>query len=278
MSASADTGGLVRLVALSALAAAALILPACSSGKDDERDDVNRYLRDANAVQREAAPRFRRANEAYLDFSRGDLAPREARKQLTAAERSIRDTRDELAQLDPPAPARELHGLLLALFDADADFARESTMLARYIPASSSALKPLSRLGRALRRGLGGEAQSPARQARALTAYAAGVGRVVDRLRPLKPPPVLFERHNREIRRLDEVRSLARRLSGALRAADSRAVARLLLRFRRASASAPDADAADAAGLRAYNRRYLDVRRAQQAVARERAKVVKSFE
>ena len=249
----------VATIALGALA---------GCGGDDERDRVADYIDDANAIQRKAAPRFDKANRTYLRFSKGELAPADASKQLALAERTIRDTRGELAELEPPADARRLHARLLALLDADADFAHESTLLARYVPASARAVKPLPRLARGLRAGLAN--QTPAAQARALGTYADGIAGVLDVLRPLKPPPVLFERHGAEVRRLASVESLARRLRSALRERDSRRLAALLQRFRRVNGSQRGVERFQRLALTAYNRRYRDLRRAQQDVARER--------
>jgi len=249
-------------------AAATIAFGLAGCGGDDERERVADYIRDANAIQREAAPRFTRANQAYLAFSKGELAPADASKRLASAERAIRATRDDLAELDPPADARRLHTRLLALLDADADFARESTLLARYVPASARAVRPLPRLGRRLRAGL--SRQVPQTQARALGAYADGIAAVLDDLRPLEPPPVLFERHGAEVRRLAAVETLARRLRGALRARDSQRLAQLLQRFRRVNGRQRGVARFQRLAVAAYNRRYRGLRRAQQEVARER--------
>jgi hypothetical protein len=260
---------------MAASAALALVPGLAGCGGKSDRDRVAAYLRQANDVQRRAAPRFERANQAYLDFSKGKLGPADARSALASAERSIRDTREDLAAVKPPAPARRLHKLLLAVLDADADFARESTLLAGYVPRSTAAVKPLPRLTKALRLGL--RRKTPEAQARALGAYAGGIDDVVGHLTPLHPPPVLFDRHGDEIRRLRSVASLSRRLRAALRERDSKGVAALLRRFRTVNAGDGGGSAFTGAAVDAYNKRYRQLAEKQQVLATERRRVERQY-
>jgi hypothetical protein len=240
-------------------------------GGSKERDEVGRFVKAANVVQGRSAPSFDRANRAYVNFSKGDLATAEAKKQLAAAEQAMRRTRDEIDALDAPPKAKELKRRLVVLYDADAALAHESVLLASFVPASTKALQPLAGIGRRLTRGL--RAATTAReQIVALRGYATSVARVIERLRPLQPPPLLLERHDQEIQHLTAVRGLAQRLVAALARQDSRSVASLLLRFRKLNAK-PTAGSLSPAALAAYNRRYLGVRRALQAVERERSRL-----
>jgi hypothetical protein len=95
---------------------------------------------------------------------------------------------------------------------------------------------------------------------------------VIDELQPLKPPPLLIDRHHGQVQHLGRVRGLALRLVGALERQDSQAVARLLLRFRRLS-SRNSAGALPPEALDAYNDRYLAVRKRLQAVEREQGRL-----
>jgi len=259
----------VRVIALALAATGALLVAGC--GGSDERDQVSRFVKDVNAIQERSGPSFDRANRTYASFSKGKLSTAQAETQLAAAEQAMRRTRDDIAALDPPSQAKELQRRLVALYDADAALAHESTLLAAFVPASATALKPLSAIGRRLTRGLRGATTAP-QQIDALRAYAASVGTVIKRLQPLEPPPLLLERHHQQVQHLIQVRGLALRLVQALRRQDSRAVARLLLRFRKLNSQGTSAPLSPGA-LAAYNRRYLGVRRALQTVERERARL-----
>jgi hypothetical protein len=254
------------------LAAGALVLGGCGGGGDHKRAQVDAFLRQANSVQEQAAPDFNRANRAYLSFSKGQLPPAQAKKELAAAEQSMRATRDRLAALDAPADARRLQSGLVALFDADAVFAHESTLLATFAPASAKAQKPLPGIGRRLTRGLSG-AKTPQAQEAVLKRYAADVRGVIATLQPLQPPPLLVERHHGQVQHLQRVRSLALQLARALQRQDSRLVAKLLLRFKALSTGPGSPSALSPQALRAYNRRYLKVRTMAQDVEREQRRL-----
>jgi hypothetical protein len=260
----------VRAIALALAATGALLLSGCGGGSD-ERDQVSRFVRDANAIQERSGPSFDRANRTYASFSKGQLSTAQAKTQLAAAEQAMRRTRDDIAALDPPSQAKELQRRLVALYDADAALAHESTLLASFVPAAASATKPLPSIGSRLTRGLRSAKTAP-QQMGALRTYAASVGRVIKRLQPLQPPPLLLNRHHRQVEHLTQVRALALRLVQALGRQDSRAVARLLLRFRKLNNQSINGPLS-AGALDAYNRRYLGVRRALQSVERERARL-----
>jgi hypothetical protein len=254
------------------LGALAVAASGCGGGKNsDDRAKVERFIQQANAVQADSAPAFKNANKAYLAFSRGKLPPTKAARDLAAAETAMRSTRDRLSALAAPKSARELQRRLVALFDTDAAFAHESTLLAQFMPASQSALQPLQRIGKRLSRNLR-KAKGPAAQEAALRDYAARTERVIRKLQPLHPPPILIGRHSEQVQHLQSTRALALKLAAALKAQDSRRIARLLLSFRRLNASGW-ADPLSPAAVRAYNRRYLQVRRALQSVDRERTRL-----
>ena len=257
------------------VAVAGLALAGCGGGDDDRRAKVDAFVREANSVQQESAPDFDRANQAYLSFSKGKLPPAQARVRLAAAEQSMRTTRDKIVALDAPDDARELKRRLVALFDADAAFAHESTLLASFAPGSVKAQKDLPAIGRRLSRGLKG-AKTPAAQEAVLRRYAASVGRVVAALQPLHPPPLLLVRHHAQVQHLERVRSLALQLADALHRQDRQAVAKLLLRFKSLNTSG-SSDPLSPQALRAYNRRYLKVRGMSQAVEREQRRLQQSL-
>jgi hypothetical protein len=245
-------------------------------GGESDRDRVEGYLDDANAIQKRSAPAFRRANDLYRRFSTGDLRPSRASRELTRAERSIRSARAALAKLDPPRETSELHRRLLRVYDLNERMARETTELGRYLPAAAAALRPLGALNRRLRRDLGAAGGSQA-QGQALGRYADRLRRVVVRLRRLRPPPVLAATDRARTRRLATTGSLASRLRTAIEARDSKRVAQLLLRFRRVTGSGDGDQPFAGDSLRAYNRRYRELSRAAGAVQQERMRVERSL-
>jgi hypothetical protein len=247
---------------------------ACGGG-DSRRKQVEQFVQDANAVETRSGPAFKQANRTFEDFSRGRLAARDAQVRLAAAERAMRRTRDDLAALKAPKDARELQRRLVSLYDADASLAHESTLLARFVPASAQAMSPLSAIGRDLTRDLRRAATTPG-QIAALRTYAARVQGVIKRLQPLHPPPLLFDRHHRQVQHLVDVRSLSLRLVAALRVQNRQQVARLLLRFRKINSQRSSTPLA-AGALDAYKRRYLGIRRKLQSVERERARLERTL-
>lgn len=255
---------------------ASLAVAGCGGDEDRTRDDVERFVRQANAVQSGNSSDLNRANRAYLSFSKGKLPPKKAQRELARAEQSMRETRDRLAALAAPPAARELQRRLVALFDADAALAHESTLLASFVPAQEKASAPLPGIARRLSRSLAG-ADGPQQQERALRRYAARVRGVIAALQPLQPPPLLVDRHHAQLERLRTVRQLALQLASALKKQDGGRVARLLLRFRNVSAQPAGATLGRVA-VKAYNERYLAVRGKLQSVEAERRRLDKELD
>jgi hypothetical protein len=255
------------LLALLALAA----LAGCGGG-DDPRARVDVYVRSANTVEHRFAPEFKRANDAYAAYARGELRPRRAESDLTRAAVAIQDARSGIAALRPPAEARRLHDLLLRYLDMNLTFARETTRLATYSPGAGRALAPLDRANRDLSRRLAGEGD-PDRQAAALQAFTRALEGMLRELRALEAPAVLGPTHRDQVRRLASTRSLAERLRRALIAQDAQEVARLLERFRANAAERGAGHRLAALGIRRYNRRYQALIEAYQDVQRELARL-----
>jgi hypothetical protein len=252
--------------ALLILVVAAASVAACGTSRRSRVDD---YIKSANAIEARAAPEFDRANTAYKRFSKNKLA-KSAAADVATAERSIRSTRTELAGLHPPPDARRLHRLLLRLFDLNASIAHETTQLAVYLPAATTATGPLTAINKRLQDGLR-STQVP-KQTQALTRYGSELGGVVAALKRLDPPPLLASVHRDQVTRLESTRSLARELSGAITAQDGPRVAKLLARFQTLRSQAGRQDLAGRA-LRAYERRYREIALASQAVQREHNRI-----
>lgn len=246
--------------------ASAIALGACG---ESDRDRVAAYVEQVNEVQRRAQPAFERASEMYRDYSQSRLRPVTATYEFGEAERAIRDARRRLGLLLAPAPAAVLHRRMLGVFDANAALARETTLLARYLPRAQEAVAPLPGISSRLRRRLA-STSSPQRQSRALLDYAGGLSGMLLALRRLQPPPILASTHRAQITRLTSARTLSHRLRAALRERDARRVAELLLRFRRLNAARTRERVLSNRAIRAYRERLRALTIAAQDAQRER--------
>jgi len=263
------------LLALLALAGTGLV--ACGGDGDDSRTRVDEYIQSANAVQREFAPEFKRANEAYEAYARGELKPRRAEADLSRAEAAMREARTDVSELEPPAEARKLHDGLLGYLDMNISFAEETSRLAVYSPGADRALRPLDRANRGLGSRLA-DAPDPDAQAAALRSFTRSLDRILRDLRALEVPAVLVPTHRDQVRRLDETRALAEELRHALIDQDAEEVARLLKRFRAHAAQRGGRRKLAVKGVRRYNRRYEALTEAYQDVQREQARLDKALE
>ena len=262
----------MRLKSSIAVLATASALTACGDG---ERQTIDAYVENVNKIQQRSAPAFKRAQEAYVAFSRNAEPTAQLQQRLVEAERTMRSTRAELGALRPPGEAAELHRRVLRVYDMSAGLAHETALLGRYLPASEAALKPLPASARRLERGLG-KSTAPAGQRRTLRQYAAATRGVVEDLRPLDPPPLLEGQHNAQVRQLESARSLAVRLEKAIAARDAKRVAGLLLRFRRLNAGGEGQERRAARALSAYRERYRAISFAQAGVHREMGRIERS--
>jgi hypothetical protein len=257
-----------RLATALALLAVPLLAAGCG---DDERERVERYVEEANAVQARFAPQFSHANEAYARFAKGELGSMAAFLDLSAAEQALRDEHEQLARVKPPPRATELHRRLLRVVDMNAAFAGESTALARYLPAARKLLRRVGHAGEKLRSRLR-RARTPAAQSQALGRYARTIERRYDALYELQPPPVLVTTHRAQLGRLSASSRLARQLRDASEARDSRRVARLLLEFRAVSRQSGSRRLTRRA-MREYNERYGAISEAAAAMRREQGRL-----
>lgn len=259
-----------------AVAAALLLalLSACGdSDRDRRREQVDAYVDGEQQVMRRAEPEFRRANDTFLAYARGELSHADAERGAAQAVRSIGNARDGVAALDPPAAAQPLHDVLVRYLQANVDVARETQRLAAYVPAAERAMGRLARANHALESRLG-DAGGRDAQAEALDRFHAHVAATLAQLRHLDPPPVLEPTHDEQVRRLARTSSLADGLRRAVVAQDAERVARLLKRFR-ASATQPRTRVGAELALAQYKRRlarlntaYANIRREQIALAR----------
>lgn len=264
-----------RIVA--GLLAAATGLVACGGDGERPRDLVTAYIKHANAIQRAYAPQLKRANAAYVSFSRSQGSDDSAVATLTAARGDVRRVRAELRHLEPPVQARRLHARLLRVFDMNVYFADETARLAAYQRDSQGATAPLAGIDRRLRSELG-TARAPKAQERALGRFAAGLHVALRRLGALDVPRVLAPQHEAQVRRLTSIRRLAVELRTALRKQQAQRVAQLVKAFRGKGRAPAARTALTQRALADYNRRYRALALANADLAREQARLDRSLD
>jgi hypothetical protein len=260
--------GLVSLLAIAVLAGC--------GGDDDERSAVRDYVDEANAILRERADEFKRANETYAVFAGGEPAADSA-ATLGQAESDIRAARARLVELRPPRDARRLHSELVRLFELNIDFARQTTLLAAYQDGAGEALARLERYEEGLSTELAG-ADAPAAQADALRRFADRLALTERRLRELEAPRVLLLRRRQQLLRLESTRELADDLRAALEARDGEQVAQLLDRFREHGRADSPGRTLDRRTIARYRRSYRRLGDAYADLTREHARLERTLD
>jgi hypothetical protein len=244
-------------------------------GGTSTREQVDNYVKAANAVEASAAGSFTQANRSYTRFQQRKLNDAGDVQRLIAAETAIRRTKNRLARIPAPRAARELRAKLLRVYSLNASLAHETVLLARYAPARQRVLEAVALANRRLVSSLRRARQAPA-QAAALTTYSRRVSRAIASLRALDPPPVTRSIHRAQLKRL----AASRRLAGALRAAvlarDSRRTAQLVVAFRQIGNVGAGERALQARDLAAYVQRRRTIADAMSQVTRERARLDRS--
>ena len=189
----------------------------------------------------------------------------------------MRGTRGELAQLKPPDDAAEVHRRVLRVYDMSAGLAHETALLARYLPASTEALKPLGPATRRLQSGLK-ESSGAAGQRRALTQYAAAADGVLKDMRPLDPPPLLAGQHEAQVDNVGIGPVAGPAPAHGDRGQRLQARRAPAVRFRKLEDGAATQQAAAARALQAYQGRYRAITLAQAGVRREVARLERSLD
>ena len=244
--------------------------------RDAVRERVEAYIDTERRVIQRAEGDFARANQTYTDYANGQLEPETAAEQASDAARAIRNARDGVLVLDPPAQARPLHKQVLHYLDLNVDLARDTSRLVAYVPAAVRALRPLDRANRQLEARLAGSDDS-GDQERELERFASRLRSVARDLRAAKPPPVLRPTHQDQLRRLAETRQLADQLRRALRTQDAEKVSHLLKRFR-GDASEPEARRLLAnRALAVYSERLEELTVAGAEVQEEQLRLARSL-
>jgi hypothetical protein len=248
---------------------------AAGCGGTSTRDQVDSYVKAANAVQASAAHSFADANRGYARFQRRQLNDPGDVQRLIAAETAIRRTQERLARIPAPRAARELRAKLLRVYSLNASLAHETVMLARYAPARQRVLEAVARANQHLVSSLKRARQASA-QAAALTTYHSRVDGAIAALSRLHPPPVTRSIHRAQLKRLEASRRLAGALRAAVLARDSRRTAQLVIAFRQIGNVSAGERALEARDLAAYVNRRRTIADAMSQVTRERARLDRS--
>jgi hypothetical protein len=259
-----------RRVILGVLLVVGIVPAGC--GGTSTREQVDSYVKAANAVQASAAPSFAEANRSYARFQRRRLNDPGDVQRLVAAQTAIQRTKARLARIPAPRAARELRAKLLLVYSLNESLARETVMLARYAPARQRVLEAVALANRRLVSSLKHARQASA-QAAALTTYRGSVNRAITALSHLDPPPVTRSIHRAQLKRLAASRRLASALRAAVLARDSRRTAQLVIAFRQIGNVSAGERALETRDLAAYVQRRRTIADAMSQVTRERARL-----
>src|SRR4051794_30739631 len=252
------------------LLALAVVVVGC--GGKSERDRVDEYVKAANAVQASSDRSFAEANRSYASFVAHKLDDPTAVRGLGEAEVAIRATESRLARIPAPPSARALREKLLRLYRLDADLARETVLLAHYLPQRERTLAGVAAANRKLASGLKRAKQPPA-QAAVLTDYRRRLQDALTAMRALQPPPVASALHHAQVKRLAASRKLAGRLRAAVRARDAKRTAQLVVAFRAVGDVQAGEQALQQHDLDAYAARRSALTLALADVKRERTRL-----
>ena len=261
---------------LGSAALACLVLVAgCGN---DERDSVESYIEQVNAIQADLREPLNSVAQVNVEFSAKGAKLEKLRPRLARSEQTFRRLHSRVAKLAPPAQAAKLQRAFLALVDAEADLAGEVSALASFLPDFRTALDPVAPASRRLRKQLAG-ADTPAAQAEELERYRAGLELAVTRLEALDPPRVLAPARDAQLRTLERVRTSAAELARGLRADDREALPTLIAAFANAGRSGESVSAqkAQIAAIRAYNGRVAHIRDLADEVQRARIELEESL-
>lgn len=261
------------------------------------RDDVAAYIRRVNAVQDDLRYPLTQVLAAYRAFSNAQPLGASQAKRLDAAEKTLLKVRRRMAALDPPAPARRLHVLLVRLIGDEADVTHEVALFAAFVPKFKAELATVrtasTKLGATLatihppaphtlkgtkkqiaaaqRSFAKAAAAAAATQADAIDAYDNALTVALRQLRGLTPPPALAPSYRTQGFTLATTRKAGARLSAGLRSSLRSNIAALGRAFTLASrrSQATSAQRLEIAAIRAYNARVRGLGKDASAVQSE---------
>jgi hypothetical protein len=278
-----------------ACAAALLALSGCGS-HPDPRAGVAAYLTAVNKVEVALAAPLASVTRAGPQVgaaaaSGGSLTPllrASQERTLVQALKQLDASRNQLAVIPAPAPARTLRSMLLQLVDDQRALTREVAGLIAYLPSFTHALGSLGpaskrlQVAMAQRQGLGygaaGVAAAYAGKATALRQFQGVVDATLAKLTKLHPPPVSEPGYAAQVRSLRQMGTSAGQLASAFSAGATTRVAPLLQSFDQALGlpqSAP-VQRAEIAAARSYNARLTGLTALARQIALERLRIAKA--
>jgi hypothetical protein len=268
----------VRTRLIVAALALAVIAGGCGGGDSAKRRAVAQYIDRVNVIEGRLVPPLREVTKADRDFVKHKAPPAAVRRRLLSARAVVRRVAGQLAALDPPAPARRLHALLVALVAREEELTGEVAQLVAFSPRFAAAIRPVGHAGLQLRTVLNSKAK-PAVKAAALEQYRAALAPVLAQLRRLHPPPVSAPALRAQVDALARVRVTAEALANGLRRKQTRKIARLARAFGEAAISNQTlaAQRADRRAVQEYDRRVGTLNALGRAITREEARLEKTL-
>lgn len=264
----------MRRLAAAAAVPLVLVITGCGGGGEDPaRAEVRAYIERVNAAQTSKQDVLVRAETVLRGYAQGATIGAPA---LRGVEADVRHVRAAVAAVEAPPAAREVHSSLLKIYDLDVGLVAETQRMVNYETDAPETLEPLDRASAKLRRDLD-KARTPASQARALDRFGDTLGDVSDDLDALDVPALLQPAHASQLKRLAATRKLSTRLQDAVRAKDSRRVAKLLIRFRASTETSRSQRALTKRGIAAYTARLEELTRAQTAFGKAQARLNRTF-
>jgi hypothetical protein len=253
-----------------------VVFAAGCGGSHAKRNAISAYITKINAVEVQLARPLVDVSKANRDFARGKGNSAKIRARLARSEQVFARLRRRIAAVTPPPDAKRMRLLLLELVDRQAGLAHETLLLARFVPAFSTALRPLPAEGRSLKSALNAKQPASAKAA-ALELYGRQLGVVLTQLRALHPPPASAPAVTNQVHTLVAVRASVVALARALREKRAKQVAPLLHRFDVAASSNQSlaAQRAQIAAVRAYNARVSAIDRLVRQLSAERLHLLK---
>jgi len=297
----------MRAVLAVAVLVLALVVSGCGGGsgasKSARRKAVTQYIERVDSVEQQLRYPLLQIEKTYKSFSTSSSGLKRSVPKLAGAEATLHTLQSRIALIDAPPDATRLRALLLQLTASETRLAHELTLLAAFLPAYVTALRPLGPADARLKTALAAITvpkpkpvkqsklkaaraaytravdAAAAAQAAALRGYLTSIAGVQVRLRGLRPPPALAPMYRTQLLTLARVRTTGAALVAALDAKQLKQVAALDASFRAAAASSSTlaAQRAQIAAVKAFNARVAEIGTLAGKVDAERARIQKNL-
>ena len=280
------------------------VVAGCGGGgaaKKARRNAVAEYIVRVDSVEQQLRVPLSKIEKTYRDFGTKSSNLKSTVAKLAGAEATLHTLQTRVSLIKAPPDAAKLRTLMIKLTATEVGLAHELTTLAVFLPAFTSALKPLGPANARLKTALAAVAvpkPKPVKpsqlkaaraaythaieaaalgQADALDTYLAAIAKVQTRLRRLEPPPALAPSYRTQVATLSRVRSTGTPLVAALRARQLKHIAELDRNFQAAATTSTSltAQRAQIAAIKAYNARVVAVGALARQVDTERTNVQK---